>query len=300
MEISEVSFLSLLMAPETSSNEDQFYDDSSPQNLSTFLPTPSMAPISDHDYHYCNNNNDNLLSPIPESYLLPPLLPPLMSPEFSSALPNLLSFENFPQLSPFSSYSPPQQPPQIQLPPPPPPPRQSQRDDYSLDSILENYFEISKQKRKSSSSAAAAATEKAAVVARRQRSNRRSKMSEKIYCLGKLLPGGHRHRKNTADMLEEAKKYVKFLQAQVNSLRTMPSESRFTELKLGFGDLRGIGELARLSRQQLLQVVVNSPAAQMVMADRGWCLATAEQVAMMKRIEARQKVIQQFMHNLPL
>ncbi|XP_021730854.1 transcription factor bHLH117-like [Chenopodium quinoa] len=126
-------------------------------------------------------------------------------------------------------------------------------------------------------------------------------MSEKIYCLGKLLPGGHRHRKNTADMLEEAKKYLKFLQAQVNSLRTMPTESRFTEVKLGlFGDLRGMGELGNLSRQQLLQVVVNSPAAQMVMADRGRCLATAEQVAMMKRIEARQKVIQQFMHNLPL
>uniref|UniRef100_A0A803N749 Uncharacterized protein n=1 Tax=Chenopodium quinoa TaxID=63459 RepID=A0A803N749_CHEQI len=148
------------MAPDTSSPEDQFYDDSSPQNLNNFLPTPSMAPISDHDYHYCNNNNsDNLLSPIPESYLLPPLIPPLMSPEFSSALPNLLSFENFPQLSPFSSYSPPQQPPQVPLPPPPPLPRQSQRDDYSLDSILENYFKISKQKRRSSSSA-----EKAAVT----------------------------------------------------------------------------------------------------------------------------------------
>lgn len=295
---SEVSFLSLLMAPETATiEEDDFYETT--ENFKNFLPPsslpPSLPPLSDHDYcyyyqHANNNNNNNLhfISPPPEPYFLPP------SPEFSTGLPDLLSFENFVELPPPSNmYSPlPQSQYLLSQPPPSLPQQQPPRDDYSLDSILDNYLKTSKQKRKSSSMSAPASQQ--------QKTNRRGKLSEKIYCLGKLLPGGHRHRKNTADMLEEAKKYVLFLQAQVNSLKTMPTESRFTESRVRVKISRGIGELTKLSRQQLLRVVVNSPAAQIVMADEGWCLATAEQVELMKRIEARQKVIQQLMDSLPL
>lgn len=50
---------------------------------------------------------------------------------------------------------------------------------------------------------------------------RRRKISEKTQELGKLIPGGQ--KMNTAEMLQAASKYVKFLQAQVGILEFMGS-----------------------------------------------------------------------------
>ncbi|KMT02110.1 hypothetical protein BVRB_9g207540 [Beta vulgaris subsp. vulgaris] len=161
------------------------------------------------------------------------------------------------------------------------------KDDYSLHSILENFKTTKEDKKKK---------------LQKRRSMRQRKISEKVYCLGMLLPGGYRHRNNTADMLEEAVKYIKFLEAQVNALWCMPTESRIGELRDDGRDVYSsvVGELVKLSRPELLQVVVNSPVAQKVMADNQWCLYSIEQMELLKRMEARQKVIHQFMNNLPL
>ncbi|CAO2835198.1 unnamed protein product [Amaranthus hypochondriacus] len=250
------SFVSLLMAP-----------DSSPE-LFNHLENPFPYNYN-HAYDYNINPvvHETLSQIVPNPFYFFHELQPSpvseISPEFyNPSLPNLLSLEN-----------------EIQSQPP-----ETIKDDYTLDSILENYLKTSKsnQKRRKNNN--------------ETKKNIRHKMSEKIYSLGKLLPGGHRHRKNTAAMLEEAEKYAKFLEAQVEALKCMPTESKLSELS----ELGGNHELGKLSRQQVLQIVVNSPKAQMVMADNGWCLVSAEQIELMKRIEARQKVIQQLMNNIPL
>ncbi|GKV29401.1 hypothetical protein SLEP1_g38333 [Rubroshorea leprosula] len=51
---------------------------------------------------------------------------------------------------------------------------------------------------------------------------RRRKITEKTQELGKLIPGGN--KMNTAEMLQAASKYVKYLQAQVGILQHMENE----------------------------------------------------------------------------
>ncbi|GFP82482.1 transcription factor bhlh117 [Phtheirospermum japonicum] len=63
-----------------------------------------------------------------------------------------------------------------------------------------------------------------------------------------------------ATVLEEAYKYIKFLQAQVNVLQSMPCESNSSAAAAT--NIGGSGNLGKLNRQQLLQVVVNSPAVE--------------------------------------
>ena len=133
--------------------------------------------------------------------------------------------------------------------------------------------------------------------AKKKQRNSRQKMSEKINSLGKLLPGNHPRRLTAVEVLEKTHKYISFLQAQVEALGTMPSESRLAVAAKGAAANGGLG---RLSRQQLLQVVVNSPAAQSLMAEKGWCVVSAEQVALMKKVEARKKLIQHILNQIPL
>lgn len=149
------------------------------------------------------------------------------------------------------------------------------QDSYSLESILEDYYRHPKKARK--------------------RPFQAKTLSQKAYCLGKLLPGAHRRRRTTAEMLDDAYKYIKFLQAQVSALRSMPVDGG--GCGEGGGGSTGLG---RLSRQQVLEVVVNSTVAQTVMAEKGWCVVAAEQVALMKKIEARNRLIHHLLANIPL
>ncbi|PIN24097.1 hypothetical protein CDL12_03182 [Handroanthus impetiginosus] len=80
----------------------------------------------------------------------------------------------------------------------------------------------------------------AQTIAARQR---RRKISEKTQELGKLIPGGN--RMNTAEMLQSAYKYIKFLQAQVEILQLMGStyyKENETEELHGFLESRLVQE----------------------------------------------------------
>nr|CAD1819200.1 unnamed protein product [Ananas comosus var. bracteatus] len=89
---------------------------------------------------------------------------------------------------------------------------------------------------------------------------------------------------DTATLLEEANKYVRFLEAQVTALQTMPERSaRFAPPREPPGSLPcPAAALGRLNRQQLLQVLVNSPVVQDRLYARGLCVFSAEQVASLR------------------
>ncbi|ONI18549.1 hypothetical protein PRUPE_3G222500 [Prunus persica] len=115
---------------------------------------------------------------------------------------------------------------------------------------------------------------------------RRQKLSDKTRCLEKLLPLDR--KMDTATVFEEAYKYVKFLQAQVTALQAMPvvtpntssaSATGFDDDNLSPMSSRTTGGLERLSRNQLLQVLLNSPVAQTVMYSQGCCVFSVEQLA---------------------
>ncbi|KAG2371635.1 Transcription factor bHLH87 Basic helix-loop-helix protein [Vigna angularis] len=79
---------------------------------------------------------------------------------------------------------------------------------------------------------------------------RRQKLSEKTRCLQKLMPWDKKMDQGT--LLEEAYKYVRFLQAQFRVLQSMPSHSSssspsFRQNSAVFVDLE------KLNRSQLLQ-----------------------------------------------
>lgn len=110
--------------------------------------------------------------------------------------------------------------------------------------------------------------------------------------LAKLMPWD---RKMTIGvMLEEARKYVKFLEAQVAALQCMPAESRFacpppSSYAAAAPVLRG---LERLTRQQLLHVLVRSPLVQDKLCARGLCVFATEQVILMRQQAAeREKML---------
>ncbi|XP_047306216.1 transcription factor bHLH52 [Impatiens glandulifera] len=133
--------------------------------------------------------------------------------------------------------------------------------------------------------------------------NRRQKYSEKIRCLQKILPWDK--KMNMATMLEEAYKYVKFLQAQVSILQSMPYNSSTCYSSSSSHVISPIpgdfyGGLGKLNRQQLLQVLVNSPVAQTLLYSRGCCVYSVEQLSLLREIEkakANQKVM--FDHDPP-
>ncbi|KAM7530362.1 hypothetical protein LguiB_033772 [Lonicera macranthoides] len=83
---------------------------------------------------------------------------------------------------------------------------------------------------------------------------RRRKISEKTQELGKLIPGGQ--KMNTAEMLQAASKYVKFLQAQVGILEIMGS----------------IQENEEPMKSKELQVLVTSPLIQEKLYSEEKCL----------------------------
>uniref|UniRef100_A0A0V0HWX4 Putative transcription factor bHLH69-like n=1 Tax=Solanum chacoense TaxID=4108 RepID=A0A0V0HWX4_SOLCH len=128
---------------------------------------------------------------------------------------------------------------------------------------------------------------------------RRQKLSEKIRCLEKLLPWDK--KMDTATMLEEAYKYVKFLQAQISVLQSMPplveggasSDQDRNGKSTSYGSnheakaISVFGTLARLNRQQLLQVLLNSPVAQTYLYSKGCCVYSVEQLVQYRKIAQR-------------
>lgn len=128
---------------------------------------------------------------------------------------------------------------------------------------------------------------------------RRQKLSEKIRCLEKLLPWDK--KMDTSTMLEEAYKYVKFLQAQINVLQSMPplveggasSDQDRNGKSTSYGlnhEAKAIsvfGTLARINRQQLLQVLLNSPVAQTYLYSKGCCVYSVEQLVQYRTIAQR-------------
>ncbi|KAF8391451.1 hypothetical protein HHK36_023756 [Tetracentron sinense] len=119
---------------------------------------------------------------------------------------------------------------------------------------------------------------------------RRRKISDRTQCLQKLMPWDK--KMDMATMLEEAYKYIKFLKAQVSVLQSMSSESSFTSrIPVAAGDYAG---LEKLNRQQLLQVVLNSPVAQTMMCSKECCVVSLEQLLFLKNINGR-KILQQQM-----
>ncbi|KAK6785011.1 hypothetical protein RDI58_018466 [Solanum bulbocastanum] len=128
---------------------------------------------------------------------------------------------------------------------------------------------------------------------------RRQKLSEKIRCLEKLLPWDK--KMDTATMLEEAYKYVKFLQAQISVLQSMPplveggasSDQDRNGKSTSYGSnheakaISIFGTLARLNRQQLLQVLLNSPVTQTYLYSKGCCIYSVEQLVQYRKISQR-------------
>ncbi|KAK9677953.1 hypothetical protein RND81_11G178000 [Saponaria officinalis] len=184
-------------------------------------------------------------------------------PPFSdcfSALPDLVSLETFPKQ------------------PAPSPPPLPQVDDYSLGTIIKECVKRAEKRGKCEA-----------------QKSKRVRIRDKMYELSKLMPAGYGRKKTMSDTLEEACKYVRFLKAQVGALEMMSTVSWVSG-----GGGRGNGRLERLTRQQMLQVAVNSPRAQMVLAERELCVVSVEQVALLKRVQMRKKVVQQLLARLPI
>ncbi|KAK8700461.1 hypothetical protein V6N13_018857 [Hibiscus sabdariffa] len=121
--------------------------------------------------------------------------------------------------------------------------------------------------------------------------NRRQKLGEKIRCLQKLMPWDK--KMDTGTMLQEAYKYIRFLQAQVSILQSMPITSSFSSTQHVVND--GFAGLGRLNRQQLLQVLINSPVAQTMLCSQGLCVFASEQLVSLHKAKERKTVLQQFL-----
>lgn len=101
---------------------------------------------------------------------------------------------------------------------------------------------------------------------------RRQRIREKLENLKKLLPTDKKKKRvDTATVLENAGKYIKFLEAQVSVLEAMPVDDN---LSLNNG-------LGMVDRKRVLQMIVNSEVTQGIMSWEGMCVYSVEQVVEM-------------------
>lgn len=114
---------------------------------------------------------------------------------------------------------------------------------------------------------------------------RRQKLSEKTQSLQRLMPWDT--KMDMATMMEEAHKYITFLQAQLKALQTMPSTSSSSSANYEFGGLE------RLTRNQVLRVLLNSRVAQTVLYSKGCCVVSAEQLDLLQKLIFQQRQQQQ-------
>ncbi|GKV21346.1 hypothetical protein SLEP1_g31332 [Rubroshorea leprosula] len=117
---------------------------------------------------------------------------------------------------------------------------------------------------------------------------RRQKVSEKMRSLQKLMPWDKKMDNST--MLEEAYKYVRLLQAQIACLQAMPVSSSFAQNQYSNAGF-DLGGLRRLNRQQMLEVLLNSPAAQTILCSQGLCVFSYEQLVLLKKTAGVRKAI---------
>jgi len=115
---------------------------------------------------------------------------------------------------------------------------------------------------------------------------RRQKLSEKTRCLQRLMPWDKKMDQGT--LLEEAYKYVRFLQAQFRVLQSMPSQSSSSAPSLRQNGAVFV-DLEKLNRSQLLQVLVNSPVAQTMLYSQGFCVVSLEQLSLLKKLIDRRQ-----------
>ncbi|KAK7402014.1 hypothetical protein VNO78_13947 [Psophocarpus tetragonolobus] len=116
---------------------------------------------------------------------------------------------------------------------------------------------------------------------------RRQKLSEKTRCLQRLMPWDK--KMDQATLLQEAYKYVKFLQAQSRLLHSMPAHTHthththtYTSLPpLPLQNAAVLGDLPKLTRTQLLQVLLNSPVAQTMLYSQGFCVFSLEHLSLL-------------------
>ncbi|KAL9322544.1 hypothetical protein ACSQ67_010597 [Phaseolus vulgaris] len=115
---------------------------------------------------------------------------------------------------------------------------------------------------------------------------RRQKLSEKTRYLQKLMPWDKKMDQGT--LLEEAYKYVRFLQAQFRVLQSMPSHSSSSSSSSRQNTAAVFVDLEKLNRSQLLQVLVNSPVAQTMLYSQGFCVFSLEQLSLLRQLSDRK------------
>ncbi|KAJ7948207.1 transcription factor bHLH [Quillaja saponaria] len=125
---------------------------------------------------------------------------------------------------------------------------------------------------------------------------RRQTLSDKTRCLQKLMPWDK--KMDMATMLDEVYKYVKFLQAQLYALQSMPSDSAIRTQNDGSANKWDIKDmclygLERLNRNQVLQVLVNSPVSQTMLYSQGSCVISVEQLALLNSLSEKTLLLRQ-------
>ncbi|XP_013584499.1 PREDICTED: transcription factor bHLH117-like [Brassica oleracea var. oleracea] len=106
------------------------------------------------------------------------------------------------------------------------------------------------------------------------------KVSDRIRSLEKIMPW--EKKMSLATTLEETNKYITFLQSQIASLRWMPLDSVYPTKprEEHVGETTSL--LNSLTRQQLLQVIANSPGSRNVLYKQGVCVFSYEQLLSVK------------------
>ncbi|KAK9084949.1 hypothetical protein Sjap_025360 [Stephania japonica] len=103
---------------------------------------------------------------------------------------------------------------------------------------------------------------------------RRRRISDRTRDLERLMPWTK--KMDIAAMLGEAYKYIEFLAAQVQVLRSMPPPPPNQNHECSnFGG--EFGRLELMNREQLLHVLMNSPISQTTLCSRKLCLCSIEQ-----------------------
>lgn len=210
-----------------------------------------------------------ILDNIVDYSAFPPKTPDHLPDFFSKPLPDLHSLEQ-PRLHVSSSWTRKLKHPQLDLTL-----SESENHTQTLDSIVQSF-----------KSPPPSPFIPQSEIARR----RRKKISEKTRFLQKLMPW--KKKMDTGTMLQEAYKYIKFLQAQISILQSMPITSGFlsSDHQRVNGAPPGFdyGGLGKLNRQQLLQVLVNSPQAQTMLYSQGFCIVSHEQLLLLNKAKERK------------
>jgi hypothetical protein len=108
------------------------------------------------------------------------------------------------------------------------------------------------------------------------------KLNERMQRLEELMPWDH--KMDTVDMLVEAQKYAKYLQAQLKALQEMPSHPASPASSSGQTSDAGAVEsetslfMKNLTRNQVLQFLIDSPMAQKVFYTTQTCVVSGEQL----------------------